>query len=621
MRTRTLNLVCVLAAVWAGVACAATNPPAPKTVGLMLNSTNGVVVAPTNFFARNSIVRSNDLATINAHVANTTGNPHRVTAAMVGAEPAATNAGAAGQVLTREASGSNIWTTLPDGLLGASDATQIAQRVTGEVMATGTASRALGLLNDGGAVVLEDVVTEGSYRTPGTPMVWDSGNGYSCPARDGTLGDFTNMGLLSAELDAAALDALTNHAAATGDAAHPGMVTNNYETVLTLKNGLNSDNNLFTKRGLQLGVFDEGWLGMDAICNTNESDGIPSGAMFMYGFLDAITTLSTNDIPVLHVSGYGQEPSKHNGPATLQRWSSGLVGTEVARIDNTGKFTGSGAGLTNIPLSALATSGASVGQIPKLSATGLVWASDSTGSGAASGSTNLYGTCADRPATAASGTVYYASDGRAIQVSDGARWHGFGPFARTTLPETTNGWVWGSRSQTPDIDVSVTCGEWALLSTVTNAFYINSFVTNLAPPYTATARFVSSAIAAGTTYFGILQRESSGGKMVLQRVYSAWSANVISLTAPGTPAGGVSTTAFAVEGSDIWLRLSDNGTNRTYSMSNNGRHWMTYVTIASTSGTVVVSDQLGVGWNANVGVGVYSGQIATSLLHWEVTVP
>jgi hypothetical protein len=67
--------------------------------------------------------------------------------------------------------------------------------------------------------------------------------------------------------------------------------------------------------------------------------------------------------------------------------------------------------------------------------------------------------------------------------------------------------------------------------------------------------------------------------------------------------------------------LIDNGTNRAYAMSNNGRHWATYATVASTSGTVNVSDQLGVGWNANIGVGVHSGQIATSLLHWEVTVP
>jgi hypothetical protein len=193
------------------------------------------------------------------------------------------------------------------------------------------------------------------------------------------------------------------------------------------------------------------------------------------------------------------------------------------------------------------------------------------------------------------------------------------------LPESTNGWVWGSRSQTPDIDVSVCAGEWALISPPTNAFYINSIVTNLAPPYTATAHFAAPGIQAGTIYYGIVQREAAGGKMVWQRVYvsaaGAWSASVVSYTAPGTSGGGVSSTAFNAEGSEIWLRLVDNGTNRTYSMSGNGRHWMSYVTIASTSGTVTASDQIGVGWNANVGVGIHGGQIAISLLHLEVTIP
>jgi hypothetical protein len=181
MRTTIAATLIVIAA--ATTACAYTNPT-PAIMGITVD-TNGVVLAPTNLWSANAIVRTGDLATVNGHIADTTGNPHRVTAAMIGAEAAATNAGAAGQVLTRDAGGSNIWTTLPDGLLGASDATQIAERVTGTIMATGTASRALGLINDNGDVVLEDVVTEGTYRTPGVPMVWDFGNGYSAPARDG----------------------------------------------------------------------------------------------------------------------------------------------------------------------------------------------------------------------------------------------------------------------------------------------------------------------------------------------------------------------------------------------------------------------------------------------------
>lgn len=132
-------------------------------------------------------------------------------------------------------------------------------------------------------------------------------------------------------------------------------------------------------------------------------------------------------------------------------------------------------------------------------------------------------------------------------------------------------------------------------------------------PYTAAVLFRASGLGFNC-HFGALFRNSSSGKLLAMNVLDNGSGALFLRASKWTTIGtfsanykftAVGTSMFNV--GDVWLRLSDDGTNLKFQVSGDGLNWMTYDTEARTD--FAVPDQVGFYACVNTTTQVYPLQV------------
>lgn len=133
-------------------------------------------------------------------------------------------------------------------------------------------------------------------------------------------------------------------------------------------------------------------------------------------------------------------------------------------------------------------------------------------------------------------------------------------------------------------------------------------------PYTIRVRLKATQNGADYVTYGLVWRNSSSGLLHFARML--WNGGYIrvSLTNFSSPTNPVAETMSSVIMAPIpdWFRLTDNGTDRSLSVSSNGDDWVTMWSGART--TYVTPDQVGLAINNQGG----SKDAVMSVLSWEV---
>lgn len=223
---------------------------------------------------------------------------------------------------------------------------------------------------------------------------------------------------------------------------------------------------------------------------------------------------------------------------------------------------------------------------------------------------------ASRPASPNTGDVVVNKDAPSWEVRHDSAWNPYGPIWQLT-PPPTSGWSWeqqGTSSETQAKNII-----YLLLAANGGAGARLRFRYRTAPstPYTLTVAMTAVAAIASDIHAGMALyfRQSSTGKIVQFRVITQPSIGVFkwdSATAfNSTYVGSGVKTMFM--GSPLWMRISDDGTNRVCSYSTDGFNFLTIHTVGRTD--FLTADQIG--WGAEMSNS--TGDAGVSLLSWKVT--
>lgn len=233
------------------------------------------------------------------------------------------------------------------------------------------------------------------------------------------------------------------------------------------------------------------------------------------------------------------------------------------------------------------------------------------------GNATTTGAGGSEPGSPSTGDLYLPTSGQpALERYSGSAWSQWGPFVPLTKPPLVTNWTWvnqGSSTATDD------AGGGIFLSTPGNAGFSISALVRTAPstPYVLTAAFTFHHLATNSQGAGLVLRDSSGARAIFFSVGTS-SGNPALVVSQCTNVTTFSTNSFSATGSAfflmlggmIFLRISDNGTTRTYEISPDLQHWMTV--LSETHTTWLTANQVGIGVNSNGS----SRVTAMNLLHW-----
>ena len=222
------------------------------------------------------------------------------------------------------------------------------------------------------------------------------------------------------------------------------------------------------------------------------------------------------------------------------------------------------------------------------------------GGGGSVANLTSFGTYASLPACGSSEQIYFFTSGVYTHAfCDGASaWHYFAFGVEVTPPSGLSTW----RNQ-GSAAVDATDGFVYLSgpASATSAFRIREMNTP-ATPFTITLGFLVSALGGDNNGTGLMVVQSSDDKTIFfhaqdnQATANAGSLELFVIN-KYTSISTYSATDYIVNqpqaaGSPLWLRYADNGTNRTWSFSTNGRSFITAHTETRT--TFLTADKIGV---------------------------
>lgn len=229
-----------------------------------------------------------------------------------------------------------------------------------------------------------------------------------------------------------------------------------------------------------------------------------------------------------------------------------------------------------------------------LSGTG-VW---STPAGGGGGSSITSGTYAALPAAGTAGNVYLPTDGVSELYDTGAAWAPWGPiWPLTPLDDSVFSWVNQGTSSTTSAK-----GYVYLLGQLPNGTIQLRGRTKSAPstPYTITMGLIPLLNSQSSFDLGLFFRASGAGTLATIGVNSnqgsASGESSISIVSrywnSATSISATNAQSFIQLGSSmVWLRITDNGTNRISSYSVDGYNFITLFTVGRTS--FLTADQIG----------------------------
>jgi hypothetical protein len=218
-------------------------------------------------------------------------------------------------------------------------------------------------------------------------------------------------------------------------------------------------------------------------------------------------------------------------------------------------------------------------------------------------------TFANLPAAGTEGRLFLPSDGVSLLRDDGSAWSYWGLMNKWVPPPAAAGFT----------SVNVTT---ATLSDAFGGLFLNApnisaahgqfFVKTLAAgAYTWIARLDPVLFIVNDCQAGLALRDSAGAKIITfeyQTTASVFSLRVIQWTDANTRTGSALNLTL---GGDMvpWMKITDNATNRTYSVSRDGVNWIDVLTEGRTTWLGVAPNQAGIFATANgaaVGLSVYS---------------
>ena len=219
-----------------------------------------------------------------------------------------------------------------------------------------------------------------------------------------------------------------------------------------------------------------------------------------------------------------------------------------------------------------------------------------------------YGTLSSEPsASSPTGEIYLASDAARVDISDGTNWHSFAPIFPITPPPLVATW------NTTNISGSVTLTD----SNAGPFLYAPAgsgtlrMVMKTAPstPYTITAAFLCQMSISSSYRTGLIIRDSSGGKLTTFGMAANGGPITLNISQWNSITSFSSNIVnIAIGWNSPWLffRIHDDGTNRSYWVSVDGREFRP----AIHRGVVDLADAQQVGW------GIYD---AAGVLNFGVT--
>lgn len=204
-------------------------------------------------------------------------------------------------------------------------------------------------------------------------------------------------------------------------------------------------------------------------------------------------------------------------------------------------------------------------------------------------------THATRQASAKAGRLHVPSDGVSIGRDTGSAWATWGPVFPLTSPPVSSGFTWINQSTTTVSDVL----DALLITSLTGGASDMHCLVKTAPatPWTVTIGFLFNALTmAGNGHAGLCFRQSSDGKLHRYGIINASGFSLVSSKQTNATTFSAHYIAATIVGGFlpgvIWLRISDNGTNRICSWSADKQNWLPFHTVTRTD--FLTADQYGI---------------------------
>lgn len=238
-----------------------------------------------------------------------------------------------------------------------------------------------------------------------------------------------------------------------------------------------------------------------------------------------------------------------------------------------------------------------------------VFTSPSTGS---DGSVISAGLVANLPAPSQEGNIFLTTDGVYSYFDTGVAMTPFGPTRKLVEPVNAD-FSWSNQGSGT---VSTAYGGVYLRSPGQATESMCMRVKNApATPYTITAGFTMNAISKVDLHAGIALRQSSDGKIATNTFASVGVIAYKYNTATSYNSSYVTAGVPRFNSTLMWLRVTDDGSNRILSWSSDGFVFEQYHTIGRTD--FLTADQVGFYVNAKAAAAPTTAAI--HLLHWEET--
>lgn len=223
--------------------------------------------------------------------------------------------------------------------------------------------------------------------------------------------------------------------------------------------------------------------------------------------------------------------------------------------------------------------------------------------------TDAYGSL---PAAADEGRLFLPNDGFYIERDTGAAWEPWGPIFPMVEP-VSGDYAWINQGSA---SLNTTPGGIYLLAPATGAGTPSVVIRKKAAPstpYTITAAFIPQLTTASGLSVGVGWRQSSDGKLVYIALDIGGAAlNVYKFTSPTV----FSATYAGVAILAVWplfVRFTDNGTNRIVSWSRDGQNFLQIHSVGRTD--FLTADEVMFAAQAQLA----SGNAAMTLLSWKET--
>lgn len=215
------------------------------------------------------------------------------------------------------------------------------------------------------------------------------------------------------------------------------------------------------------------------------------------------------------------------------------------------------------------------------------------GGGGDSTHTSAYGS---RPSASNAGDLFLPSDGYNVQRDTGAAWVPWGPLFSFTEPPAVSGFAWVNQGAATGADSKGAIVMTAPASASDNLRILKK--TAPATPYTITVAMLPTLAGANYCKAGLCWRESSSGKVI---DFGVGYSTVFQLSATKWTNATTYSADYASLGmlplGVIFLRISDDGTNRKCSFSTDGQNFVQVHSVGRTD--FMTADEIGLLLNEN----------------------